>query len=265
MSQLPSDRVIVITGASSGIGAALAERFAPRPGVVLGLIGRDEERLGRVAAACRSAGATVTTASIDSRDRDALASWLESFDAINPIDCVVANAGIAAGALPGGHPERGHQMFEVFEVNLGGTLNLVVPAIALMRSRQRGRIVLLSSLSAYAPLPEAAAYSGSKAAILTFGMALRLFLKPEGIKVNVVLPGFVTTPMSRMFAGWKPLEITAADAAARIERGMQRNARTISFPWPLTTLARLVSFIPEAPLALAMRLFHLAPPQRDRT
>ena len=246
MKPTQSDRVIVITGASSGIGAALARRFA-RPGV----------SLGAVAADCRAAGAAVTTGSIDTRDRAGMAAWLHEFDATHPIDCVIANAGISAASLPGGHPERGNHVFDIFEINLGGTLNLVVPALALMQGRKHGRIVLISSLSAYAPLPDAAAYSGSKAAMLTFGLALRLFVQRDGLRVNIVVPGFVTTPMSRAFRGWKPFEITAEDAARRIERGMMGNARTIPFPWPLALVSRIVPLLPEWPIALAMRLFHL--------
>lgn len=251
------DRTFVITGASSGIGAALATRLARHTGAVLGLVGRDRARLAAVADACRGGGAAVEVAALDARDRDGLAAWLRRFDAAHPIDAVVANAGVSAGALPGGHPEKDEQIFDLFEINVGGALNLVVPALALMRPRGRGRVVLVSSLSAWAPLPDAAAYSGSKAALLTFGLALRQSLKPHGLTVNVVVPGFVTTPMSRSFAGWKPFEVTAGEAAARIERGMARDARVIAFPRRLALPSRLSALVPEPALALAMRLFRL--------
>ena len=252
-----ADRTVVITGASSGIGAALAVRLARHPGAVLGLVGRDEARLAAVAASCRAAGATAVVGRLDARDRAGLAAWLAAFDRDHPIDAVVANAGVSAGRLPGGHPERGTQVFDVFDVNLGGALNLVMPAIELMRPRGRGRVVLVSSLAAYAPLPDAAAYSGSKAALLTFGVALRASLKRAGLTVNVVVPGFVTTPMSGSFGGWKPFELPAGEAAARIERGLARDRATIAFPRRLAWLARLSALVPEPALALAMRLFHL--------
>ncbi len=252
-----ADRSIVLTGASSGIGAALATRLARHPGAVLGLVGRDAGRLATVAEACRRAGASVEEAVLDTRDRAGLAAWLRRFDAAHPIDAVVANAGVAAGSLPGGHPETDGQIFELFETNVGGALNLVVPALDLMRPRGRGRIVLVSSLSAWAPLPEAPAYSGSKAALLAFGIALRASVKPHGLTVNVVVPGFVTTPMAQHFRGWRPLEVTAAAAAARIERGMARDARVIAFPRRLALLARLSALVPERALALVMRLFRL--------
>lgn len=249
------DRTIVITGASSGIGAALALRFARHPGAVLGLVGRDAGRLAGVAEACRAAGATAEVASLDARDRSGLAAWLRGFDGAHPIDAVVANAGVWAGGLPGGHPERGDQVFDIFDINVGGTLNLVVPALDLMRPRGRGRVVLVSSLSAYAPLPDAAAYSASKAALLVFGLALRQNLKRDGLTANVVVPGFVATPMIDGSRGWKPLEITAAAAAARIERGLARDRRVIAFPRRMALVSRLSGLVPEPALGLAMRLF----------
>ena len=257
MSSSASGRVTVITGASSGIGAALARRLAAAPDAVLGLIGRDGARLDAVAQSCRGLGARVTAAIIDTRDRAALAQWLRAFDDAQPIDCVVANAGVSAGSLAGGHPERGDQVYDVFDINLTGTLNLVLPMLPVMQARRRGQIVLVSSLSAFAPLPDAAAYSASKAAMLTFGLALRQFVRRDGVRVNVVCPGFVTTPMSREFRGWKPFEITAEDAAARITRGMDRDRGLIAFPVPLAIVSRLVPFIPEALLGRAMRLFHV--------
>jgi short-subunit dehydrogenase len=249
------DHIIVITGASSGIGAALATRLARHPGTILGLTGRDANRLAAVAARCRASGALVEIAMIDTRDRRAMADWLMTFDARHPIDCVVANAGISAGALEGGHPERGQQIYDIFDINLGGTLNLVMPVLPLMQERKSGRLVLISSLSAYAPLPDAAAYSGSKAAILTFGLALRQNLAGSNIKVNIVCPGFVTTPMSKTFRGWKPFEISAEAAAVKIERGMARNQATIAFPWLLAAVSRLAQFVPEPAIRAAMTLF----------
>ncbi len=250
-------RVTVITGASSGLGAALAIRLARHPGSVLGLVGRDEARLGAVAASCRDAGGRVVTAAIDVRDRSGLAAWLAAFDRDHAVDCVIANAGVAAGSLPGGHPESGEQAFTITDINYGGTLNLVVPAVTLMLARRRGQIVLVSSLSAFAPLPEAAAYSASKAAILAYGLALRQQLWRDGIRVNTACPGFVTTPMAQTFRGWRPLEITAAAAAGRIEDGMIRNRAVIAFPASLALVSRLSPLVPERLLRKAMTLFKL--------
>lgn len=248
-------RTIVISGASSGIGAALARRLAGRPGVHLGLLGRNADRLEAVAADCRAAGATTTLALFDMRDRAGLATWLEAFDAERPVDLVVANAGIAASSLPGGHPERAEHAYEVLEVNLWGALNLVLPLVPRMRARRAGQIALMSSLSAFAPLPGAEAYSASKAALLTYGLALRQQLAPDGVGVSVICPGFVTSPMSELFGGAKPLEMSAEAAAGHIERGLARDARLIAFPRSVALAARLSALVPEAALRPAMRFF----------
>lgn len=253
----PQTRTIVISGASSGIGAALARALAARPGTHLALLGRDAARLEATAAACRRAGAGTTLAVLDMRDREPLARWLAAFDAERPVACVIANAGIAASSLPGGHPEQAAHVYEVLDVNLWGALNLVLPLVPAMRARRRGQIVLMSSLAAFAPLAGAEAYSASKAALLAFGHGLRQQLAPDQVGVSVVCPGFVTSPMSQRFAGWKPMEIGAEAAALRILRGLDRNARTIAFPWPLALAARLGALLPEAVAARAMTLFRL--------
>lgn len=247
----------MISGASSGIGAALARRLARQPGAHLGLVGRNAPRLEAVAADCRAAGAATTLAPLDVRDRAGLAAWLNAFDAAQPVDLVIANAGIAASSLPGGHPEQADHVYEILDVNLWGALNLVLPLVPAMRARRSGRIALMSSLSAFAPLPGAEAYSASKAALLTFGLALRQQLAPDGVGVSVICPGFVTSPMSQLFKGAKPLEISAEAAALRIERGLARNARLIAFPLPMAATARLSALLPEAVLRQAMRFFRL--------
>lgn len=251
------DGCTVISGGSSGIGAALARHLAGRPGTALALLGRDAGRLEDTAAACRTLGATVLTGTVDVRDRDGLAAWLGALDDRHPVGTVIANAGIAASSLPGGHPEQSGHVYEVLDVNLWGALNLVLPLLPRFKARRRGRVVLMSSLSAFAPLPGAEGYSASKAALLAYGLALRQQLEPEGIAVNVVCPGFVTSPMSGRFEGWKPMEIGADDAARRIVRGLDRNHRLIAFPLPVALAARITPLVPESALRLAMRLFRL--------
>ena len=232
MQEGVKERVYVITGASSGIGRALAIILA-QPGNSLALIGRDAARLAETARACASRGATVTSLRGDVRHRDETRTFLLQFDAANPVDCVIANAGISVGTSPTGEIESEDETFALFETNIAGALATVLPLIPCMRTRMRGRVVFVSSIAAFAPLPDAAAYSGSKAALLAYGLAMRERLRDDGIKVNVVCPGFVTTPMADRYLGWKPFEISTEAAARRIMRGLRRNRAVIAFPWPL--------------------------------
>jgi short-subunit dehydrogenase len=239
------ERVYIITGASSGIGRALAIALA-KPGVVLGLIGRDAARLTDTAQTCTSRGALVHVLPADVRRRDELRAAILRFDAEQPVDCVIANAGVSIGTSPMGEIEGEDETFALLETNLGGALATALPLIPAMRIRRRGRIVLLSSIAALAPLPDAAAYSASKAALLAYGLAMRERLRDDGIKVNVVCPGFVTTPMAEHYIGWKPFEISPEDAARRILRGLRRDRAVIAFPWPLVLAARFQQMLPES-------------------
>jgi short-subunit dehydrogenase len=238
-------RVYVITGASSGIGRALSIALA-RPGAVLGLIGRDAARLAATAETCASRGASVHVMSADVRRREELRATLLQFDSDYPVDCVIANAGVSVGTSPTGDIESDDETFALFETNLTGALATALPLIPRMRERRHGRIVFVSSIAAFAPLPDAAAYSGSKAALLAYGLAMRERLRDDGIKVNVVCPGFVTTPMAQHYLGWKPFEISSEDAARRIIRGLERNHAVIAFPWPLVLAARFQQMLPES-------------------
>lgn len=235
---------IVITGASGGIGAALARAYA-RPGRRLGLTGRDEARLTATAEACRAAGAEVLSATLDVRDADAVAAFLARVDAGGPLDVVIANAGVSSGMGQGGACEDWAAARRTLSINLDGTLNTVQPAVDLMRARRHGgQIAVIGSLAAWRGLPSCPAYSASKAAIEAYAEGLRGMLRPEGIAVCVVSPGYVTSPMSARVEGAKPLLMDGDRAAALIRDGLARNRGRISFPLPLAVGTRLLTLLP---------------------
>jgi len=186
-------RAVLITGATSGIGRALAREYA-RPGVTLSLCGRDAGRLADVAGTCRGAGAAVDSRILDVTDAAAVRAWIEAADAEAPLDLVIANAGISGGSAGGG--EDADAARRIFAVNVAGVMNTVLPAIAPMQERGSGQIALMSSLASFRGLPGAPAYSASKAAVRTWGEALRGALAGDGIEVSVICPGFIETPMT---------------------------------------------------------------------
>src|SRR5579859_7811142 len=178
---------IVITGASSGLGAALACRYA-RPGVTLGLVGRNEARLQQVADQCRQTGADVDARVIDVGDRAALEPWLADFGR-SPINIVIANAGTSAGPAPGSQIEGLELATRQVRTNLLGVMHTVEPLLPDMIARGRGKIVVVASVAGYRGLPYSPAYSASKAGARMYGESLRALLKPAGIAVTVVCPG----------------------------------------------------------------------------
>ncbi len=240
-SKLRDPRSVAITGASSGIGEALARLYAA-PGVTLALAGRDAGRIEAVAAACRETGAEVVAATLDVTDMAATAAWIAAAEARAPLDLVIANAGISGGSGAGG--EDAAQTRDIFAVNLAGVVNTVMPAVASMRARRRGQIAIVSSLAGYRGLPGAPAYSASKAAVKAWGEGLRGALRDEGIKVSVICPGFVTTRMTAHNTFPMPFLMSAERAAAIIRRGLARNRGLIAFPPPMAAMTWLFGALP---------------------
>lgn len=234
-------RSIVITGASSGIGEALAIAYAA-PGIELALTGRDEARLNAVAERCRAAGARVTAARVDSADRDAMAAWLAERDSAMPVDLVIANAGMASGTPEGREdPELARR---TFDVNVTGVLNSVQPLIEPMIARGRGQIAIMSSLAAFRGFAGSAAYCASKAAVRIWGEAMRNELAGHGVEVSVVCPGFVVSRMTAVNKFPMPFLMQTEHAAGIIRRGLERNKSRIAFPWPMAALVWLLVLLP---------------------
>ncbi|WP_428681797.1 SDR family NAD(P)-dependent oxidoreductase [Reyranella sp.] len=219
---------IVLTGASSGIGEALALDYAA-PGVALALTGRDAERLEAVAGACRAKGATVVADTIDVTDRDRFLPWLTAFDQAHPVDLVIANAGISI--------DKDNSSLDDFsiirktlDVNINGVLNTVEPLLAPMIARKRGQIAVVSSLAGFIGLPYSASYNASKAAVRVWGESIRYVLKKDGIGVSVICPGFVVSRLTAEAPFPMPFLMTSAKASAIIRRGLAANRPRIAFP-----------------------------------
>lgn len=229
---------ILITGASSGIGEALAFVYAA-PGVHLSLSGRDAARLEAVVAACRSKGAVANGAIVDAADEVATTEWIKACDAQAPLDLVVANAGISGGM--GSH----EQTRRILRTNVDGVVNTVLPAVDVMRPRKRGQIAIVSSLAGFRGLGGAPAYGASKAAVRVWGEGLRPILARDGIGMSVVCPGFVVSRMTDVNKFHMPFLMDTDKAARIIQRGLTANKGRISFPWPMAFVVWLLSILPN--------------------
>src|ERR1700716_1183848 len=161
---------IVITGASSGIGEALAFDYA-RSGVALALTGRDAGRLEAVAAACRAKGATVVADTIDVVDRERFAGWLTSFDDAHPVNLVIANAGVSIDK-DNSSLDDFSIVRRTFAINVDGVFNTVEPLVGRLMARRRGQVAVVSSLAGFIGLPYSASYNASKAAVRVWGESI---------------------------------------------------------------------------------------------
>jgi len=240
---------ILVTGSSSGIGEALALEYAG-PGVFLALSGRNDNRLQAVADACRARGADVMAETVDVTDRDSMRAWIERVDDDQPLDLVIANAGIGGG----GQDENAAR--DIFAVNMAGVLNTAFPVIERMQRRGAGQIALMSSLAGFMGMPSSPAYSTSKVMVKAYGEALRGRLRHHGIEVSVICPGFIESRLTANNTFRMPMLMKAGKAARIIARGLARNKIIIAFPWPMATAIRFLNLMP---VALSNRLISRLP------
>lgn len=246
------NRTIIITGASSGIGMAVARRLA-QPGIRLGLVARRTTVIEELAGALRSRGAQVVTANADVTDLVALRSGVAEMERqLGPCEIVIANAGVHH-YTPG--PEfSAEAAAEVVRTNLIGVTNTIGSVLPGMVARRRGQLVAIASIAGVLGLPRMGTYCATKAAVVTQMNALAIDLRPLGIRVSTICPGFVDTPLikthnQRLLIFKMPVERAAERIIAAIERGK----RICYFPWQTYFLARLGTLLPFGLYARLMR------------
>ena len=228
-----------ITGASSGIGAALALELAAR-GYVVAATARREKALAELAGSATNIHAYAG----DITDRYGMATLLNTIERnLGPIDLAVLNAGIY---LPTSFPKFDADIFDrSFSVNLGGTVNCLAPLVPLMSARKCGRIAIVSSVAGYGGLPTSAAYGATKAALFNLGESLAMDVAAHGVKVSMIAPGFVKTPATDINTFSMPFIISAEDAARRIANGVEKGQAHIAFPKRFSFLLRLINLLPR--------------------
>jgi short-subunit dehydrogenase len=231
---------VFLTGASSGIGAALASHYAAQ-GATLGLAARRGDKLEALIASLPGKHKPYV---LDVADAAALAAAAADFNADGVADIVIANAGISVGTLAR-EAEDLHALRRVFETNVVGMANSFQPFIAAMCARGSGRLVGIASVAGIRGLPGAGAYSASKAAAIAWLEALRGELRDSGVKVVTIAPGYIATPMTAVNTYPMPFLMSADEAAWRFARAIERGSSYVVIPWQMGVVAKLLRLLPN--------------------
>jgi short-subunit dehydrogenase len=233
---------MMITGASSGIGRGLAIELGKR-GARVGLLARREDLLDEIVCEIESHSGRALALPANVQDAEAVRAAADSLRAeFGPIDVLVANAGV--GITSDAADLKASEVASVIGVNVIGVANCVAAVVPEMVTRGSGQLVAISSLAAYRGLPKSAAYCASKAAVSSFFESLRLDLKPRGIDVTIIHPGFIKTPLTAGRHAEMPWLMELDDAVKKIVRAIERRSKSYAFPWQLATIVRLGMIMP---------------------
>jgi short-subunit dehydrogenase len=249
---------VFITGASSGLGAALACHYA-RQGATLGLLGRSEARLRDVASLC---GGDVQRYAVDVTDVQAVQAAASDFIARRGLpDLVIANAGISVGTS-GEETDDVAVLEKILATNVVGLAATLTPFVGPMREARRGTLAGIASVAGFRGMPGSGAYCASKSAAITWLESLRLETRGSGVRVVTVCPGYIATPMTAVNRYRMPFLLSAEEGAARIARGIASGRSSIVVPWQMRAAMLLIR---PAPNWLFDRLFSRAPRKPRRS
>jgi short-subunit dehydrogenase len=235
-------KVVMVTGASSGIGRGVAIEAAKR-GARLGLFARRTKTLQQIVSEIESIGGQAVAVSGDVKDANALRGAADRFrEKFGVIDVLIANAGI--GSTNDAAELRAGEVADVINVNVIGAANSVAAVVPGMVARGHGHLVVISSLAAYRGLPKSAAYCASKAAVSAFFESLRLDLEPRGIDVTIIHPGFIKTPLTAGRHAQMPFLMELDAAVEKILRAIEKKKKSYAFPWQLASVVRAGMIMP---------------------
>lgn len=238
-----SQKVVLITGASSGIGRSLAVELARR-GATLGLLARRADVLQEIVAEVEGAGGHALALTADVKDAEAVRAAADQLRAsYGQIDLLIANAGV--GATTDVKDLRAREVAEVININVLGVVNSVTAVLPEMIERGQGHLVAISSLAGYRGLPKSGAYCASKAAVSAFFESLRLDLLGTGVDVTIIHPGFIKTPLTAGRHAQMPFLMELQDATRKIVSAIEARKKSYAFPWQLASLVRAAMLMPN--------------------
>lgn len=237
------EKTVLLTGASSGIGEALAIAMAKK-GATLGLLARRKELLQKLAAECEQAGGRARVFACDVSDEDAVLDAANEFLAeFDRIDILIANAGIGGNDAET-RALKPTAVKKVIDINLLGAVNSVHAVLPRMVERGSGQIVAISSLAGFRGLPRSAAYSASKAGMTAFFESVRLDVKHSGVSVTIIQPGFIRTPLTSGRTNKMPFLMELDSAIPLFMKAIEKQKKFAAFPWQLATIVRAGKLMP---------------------
>lgn len=246
----PEDGAAWVTGASAGIGKAVALNLASR-GWRVYATARGSEQLNALAAEAAGASGTIIAVPGDVTELQDMHAAVTRISADGPLALAIFNAGVYK-------PMRAQTFSatdarQTFDVNLAGVTNGLEPVLAHMIERQHGHIALVASVAGYRGLPNAAAYSATKAGLIAMAEALAMDLVDLGVRISVINPGFVETEATSVNEFEMPMLLQPDDAARRIVEGLRKPGFEIRFPWQFAAFLRLIGLLPNRAYIWAVR------------